>query len=231
MQPELTPMLLFTVIFAVIILAVVIGIASYMANKKRMEAFRALASRLGLTFDESKRPDLAEQYGLLNKLAQGANRYCFNTLAGSYQGQQILVTDYHYETYSTNSKGQRQTHHHYLALFTLQLPAAFPELTIAREGLFSKIAQAFGYDDIDFESAEFSRNFCVRSPAKKFAYDVCNAKMLDYLLDNKDLSVEIERNVLALVFPGMLVIEKIEPNLGRLLEIRARMPNYLFERT
>ena len=40
----------------------------------------------------------------------------------------------------------------------------------------------FGYQDIKFESAEFSKTFCVRSPDKKFAYDVCNAKMMEYLL-------------------------------------------------
>ena len=227
MQPEHIPF----IFIAIIILVVIIGVASYLANKKRVEAFKALASRLGLTFDKSKNYNLAEQYGFLNKLAQGSNRYFFNTLAGLYQGSRILVSDYHYETHSTDAKGHRHTHHGYLALFTLQLPAVFPELTIAREGLFSKIAQAFGYADIDFESAEFSRAFCVRSPDKKFAYDICNAKMLDYLLGNKDLSIEIDRNVLAIVFDYQLVIEKIEPNLGRLLEIRARMPNYLFERT
>ena len=228
MQPELVPLVF--IFIAVISLVVVIGIAIYIANKRRMEAFRALAFRLGITFDESKNYNLAEQYGVLNKLAQGSNRYFFNTLAGLYKGYHILVSDYHYETHSIDSKGRSKTNHYHLSLFTLQLPAAFPELTIVREGLFSKIAQAFGYADIDFESAEFSRAFCVRSPDKKFAYDVCNAKMLDYLLENKDLSIEIERNMLAIVFDTQLAIEKIKPNLGRLLEIRSRMPNYLFER-
>lgn len=226
MQPDFVPL----IFIAIIVLVVAIGIACYIANKKRMEAFRALASRLGITFDESKNYNLAAQYGFLNKLAQGRNRYLFNILAGLYQDQQILVSDYHYETQSTDSKGHTQTNHHYLSLFTLQLPATFPELTIVREGLFSKIAQAFGYEDIDFESAEFSRTFCVRSPDRKFAYDVCNAKMIDYLLENKELSIEIERNVFAMVFDTRLAIEKIEPNLGRLLEIRARLPKYLFER-
>ena len=228
MQPELVPLVF--IFIAVTSLVVVIGIAIYIANKRRMEAFRALASRLGITFDESHNYNLAEQYGFLNKLARGDNRYFFNTLSGYYRGHQVLVSDYHYEVYTTGPKGQPRKQNCYLSLFTLQLPAAFPELIIAREGLLSKIAQAFGYDDIDFESAEFSRAFCVRSPDKKFAYDVCNARMIDYLLENRDLSFEIERNALAMVFDSQLVIDKIELNLARLLEIRARMPNYLFER-
>ncbi len=136
--------------------------------------------------------------------------------------------DYHYETHSTDSKGNRQTHHHYFSFFILLLPMSFPELKITREGLLSKIAQALGYDDIDFESAEFSRAFCVRSKDRKFAYDVCNAQMMEYLLANRDLSIEIEGPALALAFDTRLSAAEIEANLQRLLEIRLRLPDYLF---
>ena len=68
----------------------------------------------------------------------------------------------------------------------------------------------------------------MRSPDKKFAYDVCNAKMMEYLLANRDLSVEIENNVLALAFNTRLSVEQIEANLQRLVEIRSRLPEYLF---
>ena len=104
----------------------------------------------------------------------------------------------------------------------------FPELIITREGVFSKIAQAFGYDDIDFESHEFSRRFCVRSKDKKFAYDVCNARMIEYLLANDDLNIEIEGMALAIGFGDTLAPERIEPNLQRLVQLRGLMPNYLF---
>ena len=104
----------------------------------------------------------------------------------------------------------------------------FPDLTIRRENLFTKVAEAFGYQDIKFESAEFSKTFLVRSPDKKFAYDVCNAKMMEYLLANRDLSIEIENQVLALAFTTRLSVEQIEANLQRLVEIRSRLPEYLF---
>ena len=86
----------------------------------------------------------------------------------------------------------------------------------------------FGYQDIEFESAEFSKAFCVRSPDKKFAYDVCNTKMMEYLLANRDLSVEIENQVLALAFDRCLSVGQVESNLQRLVEIRSRLPDYLF---
>ena len=109
------------------------------------------------------------------------------------------------------------------------MPAAFPELKISAEGVFSKIAQALGYDDIDFESHEFSRKYCVRSKDRKFAYDVCNAMMMDYLLNNQDISIEIEAGALAIAFGKRLDAAAIEYNLGRLVEVRELLPGYLFD--
>lgn len=222
---NLVPLTLFAL---VVIAAIVAAIFGYIAETKRRDALAKLAAKLGLGFSESKNYELAAQYSFLDKLAQGDNRYLFNTLSGVYRGERVLISDYHYETHSTDSKGRRHTTHHYLAVFILRLPATFPELIIAPEGIFSKIAQALGFDDIDFESHEFSRSFCVRSRDKKFAYDICNARMMDYLLGNKDLAIEIERDSVALVFGSRMAVELIEMNLGRLLEIRSRMPNYLF---
>ena len=219
------------IIIAVVIVAIVIWILSYLIEAKRREALRKLAAKLGLGFSESRNYELAVQYSFLDRLAQGENRYLFNTLSGVCRGERILASDYHYETHSTDSKGRRHTAHHYLAIFILQLPASFPELLIAPEGFLSKIAQVLGYDDIDFESHEFSRSFCVRSPDRKFAYDICNARMMEYLLGNKDLTIEIERDSLALVFGSQMAVELVEANLNRLLEIRSRMPDYLFART
>lgn len=219
------PILIFILFVVLVVVAAIFGA---IAARKRREELSGLAARLGLAFQPEKDHALASRFEFLDKLAQGSNRYAFNMLSGRYRGNEVLAFDYHYETHSTDSKGRRQTHHHYFSFFILMLPIGFPELRITREGLFSKIAQAFGYDDIDFESAEFSRCFCVRSKDKKFAYDVCHAQMMEYLLANRDLSIEIERNALALAFDKRLSAAEIESNLQRLLEIRARLPEYLF---
>lgn len=214
------------IIFALLIIAA--AIYSVIAARKRREELFGLATRLGLEFSPGNDYELANRFSFLDKLAQGSNRYAFNVLSGNYRQSQVLVFDYHYETHSTDSKGNRQTHHHYFSFFILLLPVSFPELKITREGLLSKIAQVLGYDDIDFESAEFSRTFCVRSKDRKFAYDVCNPQMMEYLLANRDLSLEIEGPALALAFDTRLSATEIEANLQRLLEIRLRLPEYLF---
>lgn len=215
-------------VVGVVVLIVVLAVAGYISAKKRREAMMALAAKLGLRFDPGKDRSLAQRYGFLDKLRAGSNRYAFNVLSGAFQGHNVIVFDYHYETHSSDSKGRRQTHHHYFSCFILHMPASFPELVIAREGWLSKIAQAVGYDDIDFESHEFSRRFCVRSPNKKFAYDICHARMIEYLLANDDLTIEIEGDVLAVTFNSRLAPEQIEPNLNRLVTLRSLIPEYLF---
>jgi hypothetical protein len=209
----------------------VVAIFGQIAARKRRDAMLSLAARLGLRFDPGKDRDIARQYKFLDKLRQGDNRYAFNILSGNYQTHDVRAFDYHYETHSTDSKGNQETHHHYFSFFLLQLPVSFPEMVIAREGFFSKVAQAFGYDDIDFESHEFSRKFCVRSPNKKFTYDVCNARMMEYLLANDDLTIEIEDRAMAISFDSRLSPEQIERNLIRLIAVRSLMPDYLFSRS
>jgi hypothetical protein len=211
------------VIFAFIVIFAVVAVLSYLSSHKRREAMAAVAAGLGLQFVPHKDRYMAKQYRFLDKLRQGSDRYAFNILSGNYQQHKVLLFDYHYKTGSG-----KNTHHYYLSFFILHLPVSFPELIVAPEGIFSKIAQAVGYDDIDFESHEFSRKFCVRSRDKKFAYDVCNARMIEYLLSNTDLSIEIEDGALAISFSSRLAPEKIEPNLNRLITVRSLLPDYLF---
>lgn len=210
------------VIFVFITIFAVVAVVSYISSLKRREAMAAVAAKLGLHFMPGKNRDMARRYRFLDKLRRGSNRYAFNVLSGSYQGNDVLLFDYHYKTGSG-----KNTHHYYISFFILHLPVSFPELIIGPEGIFSKIAQAVGYDDIDFESHEFSRKFCVRSRDKKFAYDVCNARMIEYLLSNADLSIEIENRALAISFSSRLAPERIEPNLNRLITVRSLLPDYL----
>jgi hypothetical protein len=215
------------VIVVIVIVFLALALWGRYLAKKRREAMTALAGQLGLEFSAEKDYSLADQYAFLNRFDQGDNRYAYNVMSGLYRDEQVQAGEYHYQTY-THGKNGRQTHHHVLGFFIIALPIRFPELTIAPEGILSKIAQAIGYDDIDFESHEFSRQFCVRSKDRKFAYDICNARMIDYLLENTDLSIEIEQDALAMIVESALAVDEIENNLNRLMEVRLRMPDYLF---
>ena len=118
-----------------------------------------------------------------------------------------------------------------MSIILVDLEKEFPELIIGPEGrgLFKKIAEVFGGGDIDFESHEFSEQFDVRSRDKKFAYDFCNARMMEYLLEHRDTSLEVDKSLLAIGYEDMHDVNRIKTRLASLVEIRSRMPNYLFE--
>jgi len=200
------------------------------AERRRLLDLQLLAARLG--FEEFK-PDRDEAFalgwGFLDRLAQGEDRYAFNILRGTYHDQRLFVFDYHYRTGTGKSRDE-----HYFTMLMLVVPEAFPQVTITAggESVLAKVTAALGgRNDIKFESAEFSRNFHVRSRDKRFAYDVCNAQMIEYLLANRDLEVEIQGPVLSLAFAPQLSAGQIESNLQRLVEIRSRLPEYLFTNT
>lgn len=217
-----------TVIHFVIIPLFILGVIGFIifgiiAARKRREALAALAQKLGMTFFPQKNYGMDDTYGFLDALRRGRNRYAYNLISGNYREKDFKIFDYHYKTGSG-----KNTRHYHFSFFIMTLEKIFPELKISKEGIFSKIGQALGFDDIDFESHEFSRHFCVRSKDKKFAYDVCNAKMIDYLLNNRDMNIEIENNAMALAFNRRLDAAKIEHNLDRLIEVRSLLPEYLF---
>ena len=219
----------FFIFFVFAILILVGGYYSAKAAKKRREGVHALGQQLGLSYRGGNDYSFDERYPFIRKLCQGKNRYGFNVLQGTYRDHPVYAFDYHYTTKSRDKDGKTKTHHHYFSFFILHFNGNFPELLICREGFFSKLSQFFGFDDIDFESAEFSRQFLVRSPNKKFAYDICHSGMIEYLMENRDLSIEIERDVLTLFFPRRLEPGQIKYNLDRLVRVRELFPNYIFD--
>lgn len=207
-------------------IAAILGtIRQQRAGRNRSSDLQALALRLGFDdFNPRRDEEFIMGWGFLSQLSQGGDRYAFNILRGTYHEQSLFVFDYHYQTGSGKNREE-----HYATLLMLVVKEAFPQLTIGPETLSQKIESAFGIGDaIKFESAEFSRKFCVRSKDKKFAYDVCNPQMIDYLLQNPGLQAEFQGPVISLIFEPQLPVEEIEFNLQRLIEIRSRLPEYLF---
>ncbi len=111
---------------------------------------------------------------------------------GTWQGYRILGFDYHYQTYSYSKNG-RQTHHHYFSAAILQSPVPLKPLFIRPEGFLDRVAEFLGFDDIDFESLEFSRRFYVKSPDRRWAYDVIHQRTMEFLLASPPFTVQFDR--------------------------------------
>ena len=212
------------IIVIFVVVAIIAVILTAITEQKRRQALLLVAQKLGLMYSPEKDRYIDDRYCYLHCMNVGSDRYASNVMKGAYQGHDVIVFDYHYETGS----GKERTTHLY-SFFILETEQYFSELLITKEGIFSKITQALGFDDIDFESHEFSRKFCVKSKDKKFAYDFCNGQMIEYLLANSDLNIEVDRKVIAISFTGNLKPETVEYNLNRVVNIRSLMPDYLFE--
>lgn len=170
---------------------------SHLAAKKRREAMAALAVELGWRFDPSSDRRHDDEYSHFEIFRKGHSRVAYNTLSGSTEidgrTYPVKMGDFAYKVTRRTGKSNHTTTYR-LSYLILHLPFdRTPDLLIRREGVFDKLAGVFGFDDIDFESEEFSRKFYVKSSDKKFAYDVVHPRMMEWLLAKKVPMIDIER--------------------------------------
>ena len=174
-----------------------IAYLGWLAAKKRREALSALSRDLGWHFYPDKDPYHDEEYDHFEIFRKGHSRYAFNTLRGKVEidGRDFPAKagDFRYKVTSGSGKNRSTTTYTFSYLI-FHLPFQdTPNLLIRPEGIFDKLAGMFGFDDIDFESEEFSRRFHVKSSDRRFAYDVIHPRMMEYLLDVKAPLIDIER--------------------------------------
>lgn len=188
------------IVILIVLVVALIGAAMYMAHraaKKRREALAALAGELGWQFDSSRDTRHDNEYAHFEVFRRGHSRAAYNTLQGSTEiddrSFRAKMGDFTYKVTHHTGKGT-QTRTYRFSYLILHLPfAGVPDLLIRREGVFDKLAGVLGFDDIDFESAEFSRKFYVKGSDKRFAYDVVHPRMMEFLLASQPPVIDIEQ--------------------------------------
>lgn len=183
------------IIFAVIALFIVIAIFGHLQAKKRREALAALANALGLRFDPSKDRSFDDRYRFFDALRWGDDRYAYNIMRGDFDGRDIVGFDYHYETSSTDSDGDRTTTSHRFSAVIFQSTLPLDGLTIRPEGFFDRMKTLLGFDDIDFESAEFSKKFHVKCRDRRLAYDVVQPDTMELMLASPRFTLHFEEGL------------------------------------
>jgi len=168
----------------IIVLAVLgaIGAAawSFYAKKKRREELLFIARQLGLSYSaEDTRGCLELPFALLQR---GEGRGTENVLWGTWQEMELLEFDYWFYTESTDSEGHRTKSYSRFSCAVTEIDVALSPLTIGRENLLTRLADAVGLDDIAFETQEFNDAFNVKSKDRKFANDLIDQRMMAWLL-------------------------------------------------
>ena len=192
----MSPIFLF-VIIGIGVVAVVAWL-NHLGLRRRREEMAALADELGWSFDPGHDTLHDEQYAQFEIFRRGHSRAAHNTLQGAITLLQktcpARMGDFTYKVTSGSGKNRRTTTYRFSYLIVHPPLQRLPALLIRPEGMFDKIAGAFGFDDIDFESAEFSRRFFVKSDDKRFAYGVIDPRMMDFLLRSRPPMVDLEHD-------------------------------------
>lgn len=193
--------------FPILIVAVliIVGVAAYLAwlqEKKRREAMHALARELGWYFSPFKDRSHDREYAHFEIFRRGHSRAAYNTLTGHVEikGRQYAAKmgDFKYKVTSGSGKSRRTTTYRFSYLI-VHLPfVGVPDLLIRREGMFDKLKHFLGLGALTFESAEFSRRFHVQCADRKFAYDVIDPRMMEFLLRSNPMTIDIEHSRMCL---------------------------------
>ena len=155
---------------------------SYLSKKKRREAFAVMARQLGLSYSaEDPFGTLSEPFSMFEK---GDGRGVENVMWGPWQGIELRAFDFWYYDESTDSQGHSSRSYHRFDCVTVPIAATCARLTITHETLLTRLADALTFHDIEFESEAFNKAYNVRSVDMKFANDLIDARMIDWLLQH-----------------------------------------------
>lgn len=214
-----------------LILAVIIPLGLFLAHqeKQRREAIKTLCQSLGLRVILGHDLHLPQKYGAISLFQKGRRRRAENVIRGSYKNVPIQAFEYQYETQSTDSDGKTKTHHHRFFCTALQLPKHFPQIRLRPEHMFDKVLAAVGFDDIDFESYQFSKAFHVSSNDKRFAYDFFHPQMQEHCLSRPDFNLELTGNDLVIYWRGRLQPEQLTHHLDLLVGMSNLFPKHLLK--
>ena len=150
-------------------------------KKRRVHEFGAFATRMGMQLVPEHGPALLALPFRLFSL--GAGREMESVGVRTVGGHQVWTFDFTYYQEGYNPQSNSRTRHDYEhTCAVMQVAPNTPSMVIAREGVFSRIARAVGFDDVEVGDEAFDREFKVRSSDPVFARAVLHPDMRAWLL-------------------------------------------------
>jgi len=209
-------------ILLIILVLVAVGIYAWREDQKRREALQSWAASHHARYRRRGIGPLHRKYPGIKLFDRGRSRDTGNSISGEEDGQGFVCTDYKFVTGS----GKNRTTHRYGVVI---VEAGFPTipLQIRRENVLDRVGEFLGRDDIDFESAEFSRRFHVASADRKWAFDVIHARTMEYLLQAPAVTIEFGLQGVAVYSAGYNQPSGHEEALQVARKLLALLPDYL----
>jgi hypothetical protein len=177
----------FVIILAFVAIAGLIAAASYYLDKQRREQMQAVAERMGFSFSPEGEAGLRERLGRFHLFSQGRSRKIRNVMRGEIHGVAVTLFDYQY---TTGGGRHNHTHRRTVLLFETER-LRLPFFTLRPQGLFHKLAAAFGYGDIDFEAHPvFSDVYSLKGSDESRIRDLFGEEALSYYERRNNLCTE-----------------------------------------
>jgi hypothetical protein len=176
-------------------LLIFIGIKAAQAHaereRQRLAGLHGWAAANGFLLYRDDPWNLDSRYNGVADIGRGHDRYAFEVL-GRYEPVTATIFRYHFKTWETRTvthngrtRTERYEQRHWRRYLIAELGGHFPHFFLRAEGLFDRIAGFIGFDDIDFESEEFSKRYFCKSDDRQFAYAVVHPQMMEWMLSRR----------------------------------------------
>jgi hypothetical protein len=176
------PFLVALVACAVIGLVVV----PWLLAQRRVEDMATVAARHGLEYSR------LDPFGCTRVafplFRKGDGRTAENVVWRDREdGLALRAFDFSYFVEARSDTGQVHRTHTRFSCVMAQVDGSWPDVSITREGFVERALELVGLGDIDLESDEFNRRFALRSPDRRFAVTLVDARMIDFLVSTEAL--------------------------------------------
>ncbi|MEE2973321.1 MAG: hypothetical protein VX672_09360 [Planctomycetota bacterium] len=180
----------------VFMLVAVAAVHAFLQERKRTTELQDLAERMGLSFSPARDSSADERFARFGPFKRGHSRRAWNIMRGmvTLGGYEMEVESGDFR-YTVGTGRDRRTYKFSYLVGTNPIGAC-PETIVRKEGVFDQLKGVLGFDDIDFESDEFSRRYHVSSDEKRFAYDLIDQRMIEYLMATSPPAFELDGDLI-----------------------------------
>lgn len=206
------------------LLVPVVVVGGFWFQYRRTKRIKAWATASGWTYVGTD-PTLVDRWRG-EPFGIGHSRHASEVMVGRWGGRPAISFVYSYRTGS----GKNETTYTFHVL-ALPLPAFLPTLELTPEDLGTRLARAFGGQDIQFESDDFNRAWRVECRDLKFAHDIVHPRLMERLLrpDARGAHLRVGGTDIVTWATGSTSTDRIAPRLSLMTAVVESVPRYVWQ--
>jgi hypothetical protein len=200
-------------------IGIALGLMMRSNMNKRAKALACWARSHNLSFSAAKDKEIEYRYPRVKLLQRGDNQYGYNVMEGDVGNRKICAFDYY--CYGWQDKTQR------FSVVVLDTGISLKPLLIRviRGATFhDKLEDLDGGVNIELESTEFNSIFHVKSPDKKWAYDVLSQGTMELLMTSPRFNIDFQNRYIIASRDSLFEISDFEAAMAVVTGILDRLP-------